>query len=307
MTTGPVVVAGEALIDLAPRDDGALNPLVGGGPFNAARALGRLGQSAAFIGCISRDALGRRLVEALQADGVAFDERLHTDRPTSLAVAELDAEGGASYRFHFADTSAEALERDVALACLPAQVAALHVGGLGLVLEPMAQAVEALVQRVAGTALVMLDPNVRPSLVRDRQGYAARLRRIVSGADIVKLSDEDVHALAPGRPPHEFARDLLTQGPLLVLLTLGAKGALAIGAFGAYAVPAPKVTVVDTIGAGDTFSGAWLTRWLQIGQPLSDREAVLDATGFACRAAALSCTRAGASPPTMAEMAQAFA
>jgi fructokinase len=304
---GVVAVAGEALIDLVPRADGALEPLVGGGPFNAARALGRLGQATAFLGCVSRDAFGGRIAASLEADGVALDERLRTDRPTSLAIAELDAAGAASYRFHFADTSAEALEPGVALACLPETVRALHVGGLGLVLEPMAYAVEALAERLAGRALVMVDPNVRPSLIRDRAAYEARLSRVVSHADIVKLSDEDLQVLAPDRPPDEAARALLSQGPKLVLLTLGSKGAVAFGAFGDCAVPAPQVNVVDTIGAGDTFSGAWLTRWLQLERPLGDRNAVQDATAFACRAAALSCTRAGASPPTLAEMAQPVA
>jgi fructokinase len=301
---GVVVVAGEALIDLVTRADGTLEPLVGGGPLNAARALGRLEQPTAFIGGVSRDRLGKLIVEALRADGVNFNERLLVDQPTSLAVAELDAAGSASYRFYFSGTSAEGLAREAALSALPREVAALHVGGLGLVLEPTATAVEALVGQVAGRSLVMLDPNVRPSLITDRQAYAARLARIVSKADVVKVSDDDLRLLSPGRPPQQTARTLLTQGPTLVLLTLGSKGAMAIGTFGAYAVTAPKVAVEDTIGAGDTFSGAWLARWLQLDRPLTDREAVLDATRFACQAAAFSCTRKGASPPTLAEMEQ---
>ena len=302
---GVAVVAGEALIDLVQRADGALAPFVGGGPFNTARALGRLGQATAFVGCVSRDGFGRRIAEALAADGVGLDERLRTERPTSLAMAELDDAGRATYRFYFAGTSAEALEPDAALASLPARVCALHVGSLGLVLEPLAQAVEALVERVSGAALVMVDPNVRPSLRRDPAEHAARLARIVARSDVVKVSDEDLEVLAPSVPPREAAQALLAQGPKLVLLTLGAKGAIAFGGFGAHAVAAPQVAVVDTIGAGDAFSGAWLARWLELGRPLDDGDAVLDATGFACRAAALSCARPGASPPTRAELAGA--
>ncbi|HET6971178.1 MAG TPA: PfkB family carbohydrate kinase [Phenylobacterium sp.] len=301
---GPVVVAGEALVDLVPGADGDLSPLVGGGPFNTARALGRLGQPTVFLGSLSGDPLGRRLADALAADGVAAP--LRTGRPTSLALAELDAQGRASYRFYFAGTSAEALEPAEAVAALPPDAAALHVGSLGLVLRPLADAVEALVGRVAGRALVMIDPNVRPSMIEDRASYDARLARLVAQADVVKVSDEDLQVLAPGPPPRAAARALLDRGPRLVLLTLGADGAVAFGAFGEVTAAAPQMAVVDTIGAGDTFSGAWLARWLQLGRPLDDAQAVRDAAAFACRAAALCCARAGASPPTSAELA-AFA
>lgn len=299
---GLVVVAGEALVDLVPQGDGALASLLGGGPFNTARAVARLGARTAFIGCVSSDRLGERIAQALAADGVALAEQLRTERPTSLAMAELDAHGAATYRFYFAGTSAEQLDPGLALGALPDEVAALHVGGLGLVVEPMADAVEALVGRLAGRALVMVDPNVRPAVIADMPAYAARLGRIVRSADVVKVSEEDLQVLSPGVPAQEAARALLAKGPKLVLLTLGERGAIAFGAFGARTALAPRVEVVDTIGAGDSFSGAWLARWLQMDRPLDDVEAVDDATGFACRAAALSCTRRGASPPTMAEI-----
>lgn len=302
MTDGVVVVVGEALADLVPVGDGALAALVGGGPFNAARAAARLAQATAFIGRVSNDRLGRQIAEALASDHVALDPRLRTERPTSLAMAEVDADGAASYRFYFGGTSAEQLEPSLALEVLPQSVASLYVGGLGLVLKPLADAVEALVDRLAGTALVMADPNVRPTMIVDMPAYAARLQRIMRRADVVKVSEDDLLMLSPGVPAQEAARALLAQGPRLVLLTLGAQGAIAFGAFGARSVPAPKVEVADTIGAGDTFSGAWLARWLQLGRPLDDAEAVSEATAFACRAAALSCTWRGASPPTLAQL-----
>lgn len=300
--TAPVIVAGEALIDLVPRPDGSLAPLVGGGPFNTARALGRLGQPTDFIGCVSRDRFGRLLAETLNAEGVRLDERLRTDRPTSLAMAELDEGGAATYRFYFTGTSAEALTPDVALPAAPQRASGLHVGSLGLVLEPLATAVEALVERWAGETLVMVDPNVRPSMIQDFTAYTERLGRIVARADIVKVSDDDLRILAPDRAPQDAAKALLAQGPRLVLLTLGAEGAVAFGGFGARPAAAPAVDVVDTIGAGDTFSGAWLARWLELGKPLDDPDAVVETTEFACRAAAFCCGRAGASPPTRAEI-----
>ena len=123
---------------------------------------------------------------------------------------------------------------------------------------------------------------------------------------MVKVSDEDLAWLAPGVPPAEAARALLAQGPALVLLTRGGDGALALTADGEIAVPAPPVDVVDTIGAGDAFSGGWLACWSERGlgrDDLGDRDAVADATGFACRVAAITCSRAGAQPPTREELA----
>jgi fructokinase len=217
-------------------------------------------------------------------------------------MAQLDPAGGATYRFQFEGTSAPSLTPELAQAALPEGPAALHVGSLGLVLEPMAQALESLVERLAGRVPVMVDPNVRPALIGDPAAYRARLDRVIAHADIVKVSDEDLAVLDPDRPAPLAARRLLAKGPRLVLLTLGAQGAMAFGSFGARTADAPKVAVVDTIGAGDTFSGAWLARWLDLGRPVGDGERVLEATAFACRAAALSCTRAGAQPPTWAEL-----
>jgi fructokinase len=297
-----VVVAGEALVDLVPDERGALIPLLGGGPFNTARTLGRLGQAAAFVGALSHDRFGAQLAEALARDGVALSPELRTDRPTSLAMAEINARGSATYRFYFAGTSAEGLSPETALAALPDAVAALHVGGLGLVLEPLAQAVEALVERLAGHALVMVDPNVRPGLIDDPEAYATRLARMIARADVLKVSDDDLKALYPERGVEVSAQALLDEGPRLVLLTRGEQGAAVFGAFGTFAVAAPQVSVVDTIGAGDTFSGAWIARWRTLTAALDDADAVREATSFGCAAAALSCMKQGADPPTAKDL-----
>ncbi len=165
----------------------------------------------------------------------------------------------------------------------------------------MAPALEALVARLAGDALVMVDPNCRPTLALDR----GRLARVLAGTDVVKVSDDDLAWLAPDAEPLEAARALLRQGPSVVLLTRGPDGAVAITAEREAAVAAPPVEVVDTIGAGDAFSGGWLGYWSEQGlgrAELADPEAVLAATRFACRVAALTCARAGASPPRRAEL-----
>ena len=301
--TPPVVVAGEALVDLAPTNDAALAALPGGGPFNTARALGRLGQATTFLGGVSRDRLGRAIAAALASDGVALDSRLRTDSPTSLALAEIDASGAATYGFYLSGTSALELTPDLALQMLPQAVGALHVGSLGILLEPMASAAEALMKSVSGRAPVMLDPNVRPSMIRDLDGFRSRLVRLLGSADILKVSDADLETLAPDVPPLEAARAMLSHGPRLVLLTFGSRGAVAVHASGSITVTSPEVAVVDTIGAGDIFSGAWLARWIELGGSLEAEDIILQATDFACRAASWSCTRPGACPPTRAQLA----
>ena len=288
-----ILVAGEALVDLVPAADGTLSPYPGGGPFTTARALGRLGRPVAFAGRLSTDRFGQEMAAMLAADGVADDALERTDAPTTLALAEVDAAGAARYRFYTEGTSAPGLT--AANAGAPT---VLHAGTLGLVLEPMAGAVEALVARLAGRALVMLDPNIRPAAVGDEARYRARLDRVLAHADVVKVSDEDLHWLAPGET-------LLDRGPAVTLVTRGGAGATVHGAFGSLEVAAPPVAVVDTIGAGDTFSAGWLAWWTERGldpDALGDRDAVTEATAFACRAAALTCSRAGADPPRRDEL-----
>ena len=298
-----IVVAGEALIDLVPARGETLAAHPGGGPFNTARTLGRLERPVAYLGRISTDRFGMRLADLLAADGVLADAVVRTDDPTTLALAEVDGDGVASYRFYDRGTSAAGLTEPEALAALPPATGFLHLGTLGLVLEPMAAALEALAARVAGHALVMVDPNCRPGAAG--AGYRARLDRVLALADVVKVSEEDLAYLAPGVPAPQAARALLDRGPAVVLLTRGGHGAVAVGPARETAVPSPQVAVVDTIGAGDAFSGGWLAHWAEHDRgraELADHEAVLAATRFACLVAALTCARAGASPPRRAEL-----
>ena len=149
-----------------------------------------------------------------------LDAHVRTDDPTTLALVELDDRGAAAYRFYTEGTASAGLTPQAALTALPADAAYLHVGTLGLVLEPMADALEALVEERAGRALVMTDPNCRPAIIADAPRYRDRLARVLRGTDVVKVSDDDLAWLAPGVPPDEAARALLAQGPALVLLTL---------------------------------------------------------------------------------------
>lgn len=303
--TGPVLVMGEALIDLIAASNGSLVPKLGGGSFNTALGMARLGAPCAFLGSLSTDPYGVRLREALIAEGVSVLAGLETDRPTSLSMAAVDAAGKANYRFYFEGTSAPRVEPDRALAALEAMQCppcALHIGGLGLVLEPVAAAVEDVVVALAGSALIMVDPNLRQPLAEYSDAFGARLLRVLAKADVVKVSDDDLRAMDPTIPPLQSARNLLRHGPRLVLLTLGERGAIAMGSFGERVFSAPSVAVVDTIGAGDTFSAAWLACWLAMAGDLSDEDVVARATEFGCEAAAVSCTHAGASPPRLADL-----
>jgi fructokinase len=223
-----------------------------------------------------------------------------TDDPTTLALAEVDAEGVARYRFYERATSAPGLETEAALAVVPPDVGILHVGTLGLALEPIASALEALVERLSGRALVMVDPNVRPWVIADRDAYVQRLHRVLGRTHVVKVSEEDLAWLDPERPAPEAARALLELGPAVALLTLGGDGALAVTAAGDVRVAAPTVAVVDTIGAGDAFGGGFVAWWHGRGlgpDALRDDELVTRATRHAVLVAALTCAQPGASPP----------
>jgi fructokinase len=298
-----IVVVGEALVDLAVHPDGTVGAHLGGGPFNTARTLGRLDVPVAFLGRLSTDAFGRRLRDALAADGVSLDGIALCDEPTTLALAELDQHGAATYRFYVEGTSVPGLTTAHALAVLP-PLEALHVGTLGLVLEPLADATTALVDRLAGDALVMVDPNVRPGVIGDEAAYRARLDRVLAQADVVKVSDDDLAWLAPGVAPEDAARRILDIGAGVVMVTLGARGALVVGAGFAEAVRGPDVTVADTIGAGDAFAGGVLAWWHDNGWPeLTDAPSAVAATAFACRVAAATVARPGADPPRRADLA----
>jgi fructokinase len=299
-----IVVAGEALIDLIVRPDGQLVPVAGGGPYNTARAIGRLGLEVAWLGGLSRDHFGQVLQDGLVADGVSLALAQRTDLPTTLAVAELDESGSATYRFYVEGTSAPAVAAGT-LAGLPASSAAVHVGTLGLVLEPMAATLEALVTGLAADALLMVDPNCRPSIIGDPDAYRARIGRVLTRADIVKVSIEDLAFLAPDETADEAARRLTALGPRVVLVTNGARPVRAWIDGAMSEVEAPKVTVVDTVGAGDTFGGAFLA-CLHAGgggrAAIADPATVLRAVRFAVRASAMVCQRPGADPPTLAQL-----
>lgn len=289
-----IVVGGECLIDLVLGPGGELTAHPGGGPYNVARALGRLGVPTAFVGAVSTDAFGRRLRAELDAAGVELRWAVSTELPTTLALAEPGPDG-AAYRFYFERTAAPALD-DTRAVPVPR---ALHVGSLGLVLEPMAGALEALVERVAGEAVVMVDANWRPAAISDHAAQRDRLLRVLVQADVVKVSTEDLEHL--GIEPAALLRGRTR----CVLVTDGPRAVRALRPGGELAVDVPAAKPVDTVGAGDAFGAGFLGWWVEReagADALEDGGLVREAVRFGVRVATITCSRAGADPPWRAEL-----
>lgn len=301
-----ILCCGEALIDMVPEGE-LFRPLPGGSVYNTAVALGRLGAEAGFLWPISHDPFGAMLLDPLEEAGVDISLCPRVDRPTTLAFVTL-SDGEARYDFYDEGTAGRMFSASE-LPSLPGSVRALMVGGISLVNDPCGAAVEALVMREAGRLPVFLDPNIRPFFITDPEAHRARLTRLMRKAAIVKLSSDDLAWLWPGRPSEDCVEEVLGMGPWLVLHTTGAGGARALHVSGSLAVPARKVAVADTIGAGDTFNAgvlAGLADARALGHPrlagLSDAT-LWAVVAMGARAAEVSVSRPGADPPWASELA----
>lgn len=304
-----IVVAGEALIDLVPGDDGRLTALPGGSPFNVAIGLGRLGVSTGYLGPLSDDGFGDLLAARLadaQVDRV-LDGRCAL--PTSLAMVHLDAAGHASYRFYLEGTSATSLRADEVSA--RSTTAPLHIslGAVTFATDSTGHVLASLARDAALRPFVSLDPNVRPAVMGDRAEAAGMMAGIVAQVDLVKVSDDDLAALHPGEDPLAVAGRWATSGPALVVVTRGAKGAVAIRREGGtLTVASHEVDVVDTVGAGDAFSAGLLAALAERDALERSRLVTLTASElttvlrYAARVAALTCMRAGADPPWLDQL-----
>ncbi|WP_248283199.1 carbohydrate kinase family protein [Cryobacterium arcticum] len=300
-----VLVVGEALVDLVQRADGSRHEAPGGSPANVALTLGRLGRHPQLLTSLGDDDRGRAVLGWLEGSGVRVTG-VGADR-TSTAMAVLDATGAATYEFDLA------WEVDVTLAG-PADV--LHVGSIAAVIEPGASAVLRLVEERRDNATITFDPNIRPALIDDAGAARARVEQLVGLADVVKVSDEDLRWVRPDQSLSEAAADWLALGPAAVVVTLGGEGAFALTAAGRVSILAPLVTVVDTVGAGDTFMGALIDGLIDADVVGADRRAALRELPLgvlerimrrSADAAAITVSRPGADPPTRAELAAAAA
>jgi fructokinase len=301
-----IVVGGEALLDLV-EERGEVRAVPGGGPFNTAIALGRLGVPVAYLGTLSHDDFGGVLTRLLVGAGVDMSLVRWSDAPTPLAVVHRDGGGGNTYTFDLAGTSFTDLPLD-ALPTLPDDVSAIHVGTLSLAIDPPAATYEALLASEVGRLTIVLDPNVRPAVFGDQTSYCVRFERMAGLATIVKLSEDDAAWIYPELEVEQVLERILALGPRVVALTMGTAGAVAASLDGFARVPAVPVTVVDTVGAGDSFGAALLAALAERGALELDAMRTLDnslleaAVGYAVTAAAITCTRTGADPPSRGEI-----
>lgn len=300
-----ILCCGEALIDMLPREttagEQAFAPHAGGSVFNTAVALGRLDAPVQFFSGLSSDLFGDVLRSQLIASQVDSSPAAISDRPTTLAFVTL-TDGHASYAFYDENTAGQMLS----VGDLPdVQADALFFGGISLVVEPCGAAYEALMLREASQRLTMIDPNIRPSFITDEAAYRARLTRMMGVADIIKTSDEDLAWIAGTANPEALLESTSAQ---VILLTRGSDGVSIVTAQGTYDVPAETAKVVDTVGAGDTFSAGFMAQLHKSGHLTKDaiRSAsevdLRAAAAFGAKVAAITVSRAGANPPWASEL-----
>jgi fructokinase len=302
---------GDALIDFVPvkAADGrdAYVPAVGGSCLNIAVAMSRLGSPTGFVGGISTDMFGKMVVDHLAASNVSLRHARHSDNETTLAFVRL-VNGEPHYAFYDEATSAQLWTYDSTLFSFN-EIEALHVGSTTLINEPAATEYLKLLRDAKGRTTLSFDPNCRPSLVRDKAKYLARMAEFSAIADIVRMSDLDFDFLFGGDDFQGKANEVLAGGVVLFVVTRGGEGVIAWHATaGQVEVPAPAVKVVDTIGAGDTFQGSLLVALREAGRierpalETISRDELAAALAFGTRCAAVTCSRAGANPPWKSEI-----
>ncbi|MES4903471.1 MULTISPECIES: carbohydrate kinase [unclassified Streptomyces] len=313
MSLREITVLGECVADafaepVSASHELALRVLPGGGPANTAVALARLGTPARFLARLSGDVFGRLFRAHLEASGVDLADAVAAAEPSTLAVAELDAQGQAAFSFH-AQATADWQWTGAELAGVDlSTTSCLHTGSLALVREPGAAVVEEFLATASPRATISIDPNVRPLLVRP-EVYRARLEHWCRLADVLRLSEDDLELLLPGTSPERACDIWHAAGARLVVITRGAEGALASLDGERLRVPAVATRVVDTVGAGDSFT-AGLLHYLGargfLGGRLIDLGLgeVAQACLFATQVAALTCSVAGPNPPWQSELAQ---
>ncbi|MBV9281271.1 MAG: carbohydrate kinase [Chloroflexi bacterium] len=310
---GVVAVAGEALMDMVPAQrEGLFEAAPGGSPANVAVGLARLDVPVRMVARLADDLLGRRLRAHLANNGVDLSCAVRAVEPSSLAIVAVGQDGRVEYDFRI-DGTADWLWQDEELAgVFQGRVAALHTGSLALARPPGAEVLHRLVGRARATTTISYDPNCRPLLMGSPDSMRDRVERMVSFSDIVKASAEDIAWLLPGRAPEKVAEAWLERGPGLVVVTLGPEGAVAaIPGTGAIRRPGRRVPVVDTVGAGDSFTSALLAglyrrRLLGVERRPAlralDVETLAAILDDAILASAVTCTRRGADPPRTEEL-----
>ncbi|MCQ1834485.1 carbohydrate kinase family protein [Neorhizobium galegae] len=300
-----ILCCGEALIDMLPRDttlgEKGFAPYAGGAIFNTAIALGRLGQPTAFFTGISDDLMGDVLRDTLAKSGVNYSLAAVSSRPTTIAFVKL-VNGQATYAFYDEGTAGRMIT-EADLPALGDDCEAMHFGAISLIPEPCGETYEALMAREYRKRVISFDPNIRPGFIKDKPKHMDRVRRMAAMSDIIKFSDEDLDWFGMQGDHDTLAGHWLEQGARLVVLTRGADGATGYTKNFKVSVPSERVTVVDTVGAGDTFDAGILAS-LKMQDLLTKEkvaglteDAVSKALALGAKVAAVTVSRAGANPP----------
>ena len=305
-----ILCCGEALIDMLPREttlgEKGFSPYAGGAIFNTAIALGRLGVPTAFFTGLSDDMMGDILRDTLTASHVDSVLCAVSSRPTTIAFVKL-VNGQATYAFYDEGTAGRMIGQDD-LPALGDDCEAMHFGAISLIPDPCGATYEALMTREYQKRVISLDPNIRPGFIKDKPAHMARIARMAKMSDIIKFSDEDLEWFGMEGDHETLAAYWLNEGAKLVVITRGAEGATGYTTSFKVSVPSERVTVVDTVGAGDTFDAGVLASLkmqglltkAQVAELSAD--AVRHALALGAKAAAVTVSRAGANPPFAAEI-----
>jgi fructokinase len=307
------LVCGEALVDVYEANHTStgviLDAHVGGSPFNVALSLARLGQRVSFLGSVSNDFLGERIMRALQGAGADSQCVVRSSLPTTLSLVGLDAHGVPAYQF-YGDSGADRQLLKESLAAIPISIRAVHFGSFSSVVEPIASTLRELVLRECMRNVISYDPNVRLNVVLDVERWRAQLRWMLPRTHLLKISEEDLAILFPGDDVERLAGRWQAQGVRLLVVTRGAQGVRAWCGAGSVSLAAEKVNVIDTVGAGDTFQAALLA-WLAENHMMTieglvglDANQLRAALTFATRAATITCSRRGAYSPLRNEVSE---
>ena len=296
-----VWVVGEVLIDLIP-DESKHVAVVGGGPANTAKALSNLGVKTHFIDGFSTDKYGQMAKAELLAANVLLDYAQYSNKPTCTAKVTLSKSGSASYEFAIEDTATF----DFSDQWLPdpqsLKPTLLHIGTLATVIEPGASVLFKWAQSVATVAPIVFDPNIRPAVLGDKDEYVKKIEKWVAISPVVKVSDEDLNWLYPGKTINEIVTKWLEVGVQLVVVTLGDKGITAYRENEEISVDAVKVVVADTVGAGDTVGAVLVEAIVNNGLDKLTGEVLKTMLNRATKAAAVTVSRTGANPPSKEEI-----
>lgn len=295
-----LVVAGETIVDFIEQSPKQFTPFLGGGPYNVARAAAKLGAETGYFCPISNDDFGQDYEKEMKILGIKM-LLPRSSAPSGLAIVKKNAEGVPSYSFYREHSADRDITKELIENNMP-DAECFYIGGLALTDGEDAEIWTDFMKNV--TSQVFVDPNIRPSFIKNRDIYLERLTKIYSFTDILKLSDEDIEWIEPNKDPETYLREVMERYKIpFAFLTLGSKGAKLLTSTFDVFIHVPKIIVEDTVGAGDCFSAAILSQWIKAGVNTQLTEKIAhDILSYAVMAAAINCERAGANPPTHQEI-----